>query len=317
MEMPCYVGEKMNTFKNSCALKSVFIACCLILSACVNTIKSTPEYHSPPAALKEKMKSVMPSFEPWIYDTERRFAATGEMPSGNDIDWAKRLNIKNIDNIRIVKTEFFPMPQDSQLLSDLEFLGWGSPYENTRNMGYTIFIRPEQDSEKVRAEQIALIYLMENMGRSRFLYRSLVEQRSLDAADQPLLIEAKKLATCAVINGKVAFTCSVLGTKPKNHAEFEKARKEAEKAQKLEQDKRDKLRKEFQHLQKDNLLLDEIKNEKSGGNDANNTNDTKDAINKILNTSKNGGNSNIGAKPISAPNASSLREKTIDGFIIK
>ncbi len=293
--------EKMKHLKKNI----LWIACCFALGACSSTIKSTPEYNNPPAALKEKMKSVMPNFEPWVYDTEKKFSTIGEALKDDDLDWAKRLNIKNIDNIRIVKTEFFPMPQDSQLLSDLEFLGWGSPAENARNMGYTIFIRPDQNEPKVRAEQIALVYLMEGMGRTRFLYRSLVEQRSLDAPDQPLLIEAKKLAKCAVINGKVAITCSILGTKPQNHKEFEKARQEAEKIKKSEKDKQDKVRKEFEMLQKDNLMLQDIKNEKIQNEK------------KQMNLSSPAKINNAVNNPISSPYSSFTRDKIIDKFIIK
>ncbi len=253
-------------------LKNVSIAVsCLFLFGCAsNEIKSTPEYHNPPAAVREKMKSVMPSFEPWVAEVEQKFALISEIPAASDLDWARRLGIRNVDNIRIYRTEFFPMPQDGELLNDLELLGWGSPHEDARNMGYTIFIRPENDTQQVRVQQIAEIYLMENIGRSRFLYRTLVEQRSLDEKDRPINIEAKKLAKCAVIDGKIGFGCSVSGTKPVNHNQMEKQRqeeqkikKEVEKAQKIEAEKEAKIKKEFSEIQKDNLLLKEIEQDKN------------------------------------------------------
>ena len=244
---------------------SIAVSCMFLFGCASNSIQSTPEYHNPPAALKEKMKSVMPSYEPWLAEVEQKFAIIGELPSESDLDWAKRLGIKNINNIRIYKTEFFPMPQDGELLSDLELLGWGSPHEDARTMGYTIFIRPETDTPKLRAEKIAEIYIMENMGRSKFLYRNLIEQRSLDLKDRPIWIESQKLTKCAVINGKVGFGCSVFGTKPINHKQMEKERlanekirKESEKAEK----KQEQIKKEFQEIQKDNLLLKEIEQDK-------------------------------------------------------
>jgi hypothetical protein len=262
--------EKIMLKKCVRTISSISVAVsCIFLSGCAsNSIQSTPEYQNPPVAVKEKMKSVMPSFEPWLVEVEQKFGLIGEPLSDADVDWARRLGIRNINNIRIYRTEFFPMPQDGELLSDLELLGWGSPHEDARNMGYTIFMRPETDTPKTRSEQLALIYIMENMGRSRFLYRNLIEQRSLELKDRPIWIEAQKLSKCAVIDGKIGFGCTVFGTKPINHKQMEKdrqvaekARKEAEKAQKEEDKKQEKIRKEFSEIQKDNLMLKELENE--------------------------------------------------------
>jgi len=240
-------------------LKSIFkpvalvAASGILLSGCAsNSIESTPEYTSPPAALKEKMKSVMPNYEPWVAEVEKKFSTIGESISQADLEWADRLGIQNTNNIRIVKTEYFPMPQDGELLKDLELLGWGSPYEDARNMGYTIFIRPDRDTPKTRAEQLALIYIMENMGRSRFLYRSLVEQRMASEDDRPIMLEAKKLAKCAPLkNGKSTYSCKFTGTKPANQKAMEEAKKEQDKA--IEQRKND-----LETIKKNNLLEQEI-----------------------------------------------------------
>ncbi len=261
----------MQKIKNISYL-TIVLATIQLVGCASNPVDSTPQYHNPPAAIKEKMKSIMPIYEPWIGEVEEKFADKGELPTQQDIDWAKQLGIKNINKIRIIKTEYFPMPQDGELFRELELLEWGSPYEDVRNMGYIIFVRPANDSPKIRAEQIALISIMEDIGRSRFLYRYLVEQRAdLSKERRPLILQSNQLAKCAPIN-KTRFNlgCRFGGIKSEHQQQFEEEQKKAEKSRKKalkeEEEKEKRFKNEINNLQKDNLLEQEIIEEMTNKN---------------------------------------------------
>lgn len=190
-----------------------------MLSACsnVNYIESNREYDQPPAAVREKLKMFMPMYEAWLNSTIVEYNKYGTPLSEQDVQWAKTLGIQNISQIKIVRRDFFPMPDNLFLSDELERVGMGSPYEDARNMGYLIFIRPDFDTPQTRAHQLAKIYLMEKLGAARFIYRQLSEMRMVqDKKDQPLNIEASRLVKCLPENGKITLACKIGGNRPEN-----------------------------------------------------------------------------------------------------
>lgn len=173
-------------------------------------------YNQPPAALKEKMKMIYPAFDSWQQNVQQQFAGRGMPLSGDDLAWANTLGITGVQNIRIIESDYFPMPNSGFLIDELERLNWGSPYEDARNMGYSIFIRAKSNTPQQRAKQLALIHIMEKMGDSRFNYRRLIEQRMIaDIKDQPIEKMAAQLQQCKRnALGKLSVSCYIFGMKP-------------------------------------------------------------------------------------------------------
>lgn len=171
------------------------LALSILVSACVASSQSTPEelqrLEHPPATVKAKVEKFFPLALAWYNHTEQQLLPQGRALSAKEQAIARQLGVKQIEKVRILALETFPLPEDKALRTEAERYGLGSPNEAGRTMGYAVLLKTKYASDKtLLAHELVHVQQIERMGQAHFLKRYLLEMETIGYTRSPLELEA-------------------------------------------------------------------------------------------------------------------------------
>jgi hypothetical protein len=154
-----------------------------------------------PPTSEEPNNAVVQLAGPWRRLVARLFDCWWESSvrslSEQEIVIAHKLGVTSPENVRIVVLEEFPLPRDTELLSEAKRFGFGSNNERGRTNGYVIMLKSEvaQDATVITHELVHVAQI-ERLGCEAFVKRYLLELQVLGYTRSPLELEAyEKQAT--------------------------------------------------------------------------------------------------------------------------
>lgn len=150
-----------------------------------------PLLDQPPAAVRIKLERFYPRVRAWYNAVEGRYLPLGRPLAAHEMDDARRLGLRQPQDVRVVVLEAFPMPEDVEFREEAERHGLGSSMEAGRTMGHAILLKPwaADDPTALRHELVHVVQ-MDRLGREGFLRRYLLELEMLGYARSPLELEA-------------------------------------------------------------------------------------------------------------------------------
>lgn len=161
------------------------------MNTSLTTSEETRALESPSPQVLEKIELLFPLAFSWYQSVEAEYISHGRALSDQEIVIARKLGVTNPENVRIVVLTEFPLPSNSELLSESRRFGFGSTNERGRTNGYVIMLKPEvaQDATVI-AHELVHVSQVERLGRRAFVKRYLLELEVLGYARSPLELEA-------------------------------------------------------------------------------------------------------------------------------
>lgn len=163
-------------------------ACSLVLQPSAKELQALDH---PPSAVQAKLAPLLPAAVAWYAQTEQQFAPQGRGLTAQEQTIAQKLGVKHPEQVRVVVTRDFPLPQDAVLRKVAESYGMGSPFAGGFTLGHTILLKPDYAKEKyMLTHELVHVSQVERMGREAFVKRYLTEMEMLGYARSPLELEA-------------------------------------------------------------------------------------------------------------------------------
>ncbi|KIE59156.1 hypothetical protein A946_03900 [Methylacidiphilum kamchatkense Kam1] len=100
----------------------------------------------------------------WAKKVVEEQAKEGRLLSDSELIVAKKVGVRYPERIRIVFVDQIPHPEDPQLLEIAQSYGLSFPSMIGLALGYTIFIRNNNFSEKLLAHECRHVYQFEQAG---------------------------------------------------------------------------------------------------------------------------------------------------------
>ena len=122
---------------------------------------------------------------------EELYISTGRKLSSEELDLARKMDIKYPEKIRVAVVEEFPLPEDEILREKFISFGFNSPETLGRNYGYAVTLKPRAKSNlSVLSHEFVHVAQVERTDRRHWVERYLVEILRFGYFGAPLEIEA-------------------------------------------------------------------------------------------------------------------------------
>ena len=163
-------------------------ACSLVLQPSAKELQALDH---PPPIVQTKLAPLLPAAVAWYTQTEQRLAPQGRGLTAQEQAIAHMLGVIHTEQVRVIVTHDFPLPQDPILRKAAEGYGMSSPFAGGFTLGHTILLKPDYAKEKyILAHELVHISQVERMGREAFVRRYLTEMEMLGYIRSPLELEA-------------------------------------------------------------------------------------------------------------------------------
>lgn len=158
-----------------------------VLASCEQRSQFDLLHSPPPELLAEVEPLIQPSIDFTLANQQLAFEQ-GKVLSAEQKQLAQRIGIQDIDKIRVLYVDDFPLPEDKKLLALAKKIGIDSPYTAGFTYGYGIFIRKGKDF--VLPHELIHVRQFEKLGIEAFLKRYMLELAVMGYRAAPLEVEA-------------------------------------------------------------------------------------------------------------------------------
>ena len=135
--------------------------------------------------------SVAPRALTWFNEQEARWILRGRSLDTKETVIAQRMGVQHPEQVRVVVTPEFPMPDDPTLRKEAQLMGLGSPQAGGFSMGYAVLIKPKYaHASWLLAHELVHVGQRERLGTEPFVRRYLLELHILGYSRSPLELEA-------------------------------------------------------------------------------------------------------------------------------
>ena len=141
----------------------------------------------------EELKILLPLGAAWMQEQEARIHREGELLNAEQLAAAKRIGIKQAENVHLLFVDEMPRPENPTLLAAVDVLRFLSPDVIGLTLGYGIFIRHAyRDDLRLLVHELTHTLQYERMGGiAPFIAQYVEECMTVGYADAPLEKEAR------------------------------------------------------------------------------------------------------------------------------
>ena len=151
------------------------------------------ELDAPPPAVTATVDRELALVRDWYSAVGEGQSAHGRSLTSEELREASALGITHPENVRVVITDTFPLPEQPEAKKLARALGLGSSAEGGRTHVATIFVKKRYASAAwLLRHELVHVGQIERMGVDRFLRRYLTELRVVGYARAPLEVEANR-----------------------------------------------------------------------------------------------------------------------------
>ncbi len=137
---------------------------------------------------------LVPAAATWYRELQERFNSRGRALTNRERQLAASLGVEEVEVVRVVVLERFPVPEDPALRAEAPRYGLGTCRFAALAIGHLILIKPRAvDDLKLLAHEFVHVAQQEEWGTEESVRRLLAQYRRFGPFAAPLEVEAREM----------------------------------------------------------------------------------------------------------------------------